>query len=88
MAFTCARASAICIATFTGESTCMILAGMFYNFCFMKFSVGGLIHFRALVMEVDLAKVGEPKPQSAQLMVFFIVKNDLIDLLKLNIDRF
>jgi len=34
---------------------------------------GGIcfIHFGALVMEVDLAKVGEPKPQSAQLMVFF-----------------
>ena len=50
-------------------------------------SVGvSFIHFGALVMEVvDLAKVGEPKPQSAQLMVFFIVKNDL---LKLNIDRF
>jgi len=46
------------------------------------------IHFGALVMEVDLAKVGEPKPQSAQLMVFFIVKNDLMDLLKLNVDRF
>ena len=46
------------------------------------------INFGALVMEVDLAKVGEPKPQSAQLMVFFIVKNDLIDLLKVNVDRF
>ena len=46
------------------------------------------IHFGALVMEVDLAKVGEPKPQSAQLMVFSIVKNDLMDLLKLNVDRF
>ena len=46
------------------------------------------IHFRALVMEVDLAKVGEPKPQSAQLMVFFIVKKDLIYLLKLNVDQF
>jgi len=28
------------------------------------------IHFGALVMEVDLANVGEPKPQYAQLMVF------------------
>ena len=37
-------------------------------------SVGvSFIHFGAQVMEVDLAKVGEPKPQSAQLMVFFIL---------------
>jgi len=35
-----------------------------------------------------LAKVGEPKTQSAKLMDFFIVKNDLIDLLKLNVDQF
>ena len=46
------------------------------------------IHFGALVMEVGLAKVGESKPQSAQLMFFFIVKNDLIYLLKLNVDQF
>ena len=53
------------------------------------FSEGvSFIHFGALVMEVDVAKVGEPKPQSAQLMVFLIVKNDLMDLLKLNINRF
>ena len=38
----------------------------------MQCAFGGVrfIHFGALVMEVDLAKVGEPKPQSAQLMVF------------------
>ena len=29
------------------------------------------INFGALVMEVDLAKVGEPKTKSAQLMGFF-----------------
>ena len=54
----------------------------------MLFGGVSFILVGALVTELDPAKVGEPKPQSAQLMVFFIVKNDLMDLLKLNVDRF